>query len=172
MMIPAIYWHQITCYLGVNCTRPIQTLNTVIKNLKSIYQNELSMSKIQLNIFWKRWRAELVTNLWEYEKLYKPKNQAMPNKNDFVLVFDDKQPRQKWMLGRITELILSNDGQIRRAKVFLGKIRNIMKYSKPPCKQILCSENKFSGFFWRRIDEAVSKKMKQTLEKTKCSRLS
>ena len=21
----------------------------------------------------------------------------MPNKNDFVLVFDDKQPRQKWM---------------------------------------------------------------------------
>ena len=171
-MIPAIYWHQITCYLGVNCTRPIQTLNTVMKNLKSIYQNELSMSKIQLNIFWKRWRAELVTNLWEYEKLYKPKNQAMPNKNDFVLVFDDKQPRQKWMLGRITELILSNDGQIRRANVFLGKIRNIMKYSKPPCKQTLCSENKFSGFFWRRIDEAVSKKMKQTLEKIKCSRLS
>ena len=71
----------------------------------------------------------------------------MPNENNFVLVFDDKQPRQKWMLGRITELILSNDGQIRRAKVFLGKIRNIMKYSKPPCKQTLCSENKFSGFF-------------------------
>ena len=58
----------------------------------------------------------------------------MPNKNDLVLVFDDKRSQQKWMLGGITELILSNHGQIRRAKVFLGKIRNIMKYSEPLCK--------------------------------------
>ena len=52
----------------------------------------------------------------------KPKQtQTNPNKNDLVLVFDDKQPRQEWLLGKITELIPSNDGQIRGAKVFLGK---------------------------------------------------
>ena len=43
-----------------------------------------------------------------------------------MLVFDDKQPRQKWLLGKITELIASNDGKIRGAKVFLGKTRNII----------------------------------------------
>ena len=43
-----------------------------------------------------------------------------------MLVFDDKQYRQKWLLGKITELIRSNDGQIRGVKVFLGKTRNII----------------------------------------------
>ena len=43
-----------------------------------------------------------------------------------MLAFDDKQPRQKWLLGKITELIPSNDGQIRGAKGFLGKTWNII----------------------------------------------
>ena len=41
-------------------------------------------------------------------------------------MFDDKQPRQKWLFGKITELIPSNDGQIQGAKVFLRKMRNII----------------------------------------------
>ena len=40
-------------YLGINCTKSIQALNTVMKNFKSICQNVLNMSKIQLNIFGK-----------------------------------------------------------------------------------------------------------------------
>ena len=43
-----------------------------------------------------------------------------------MLVFDDKQPRQKWLLGKITELIPNNGGKIRGAKVFKGKTRNII----------------------------------------------
>ena len=76
--------------------------------------------------FWKRWRAEYVTSLREYQKLHKPNTQAVPSKNDLVLVFDDKQPRQKWLLGKVTELISSNDRIIRGVKVFLGKTRNII----------------------------------------------
>ena len=45
-----------------------------------------------------------------------------------MLVFDDKQPRQKWLLGKITELIPGNDGKIWGAKVFLGKTRNIIDW--------------------------------------------
>ena len=41
-------------------------------------------------------------------------------------MFDEKQPRQKWLLGKITKLISSNGGKIREAKVFLSKTRNIM----------------------------------------------
>ena len=69
--------------------------------------------------FWKRWRAEYVTSLREHQKLYKPKTQLMPNKYDLVLVFNDKQPRQKWLLDKITKLIPINE--IRWAKVFLRK---------------------------------------------------
>ena len=54
-----------------------------------------------------------MTSLRENQKLHKPKSQAVPNKNDLVLAFDDKQPRQKWLLGKIIELISSNDGHIR-----------------------------------------------------------
>ena len=62
--------------------------------------------------FWKRWQAEYITSLREYQKLHKLKTQAVPSKNDLVLVLDDKQPRQKWLLGKITKLIPSNDGKI------------------------------------------------------------
>ena len=41
-----------------------------------------------------------------------------------MLVLDDKQPRQKWLLGKITKLISRNDRKIRGAKDFLGKIGN------------------------------------------------
>ena len=50
----------------------------------------------------------------------------MPNKNDLVLLFDDKEHRQKWILGKTTELISSNDEQVWGAKVFLGKTWNII----------------------------------------------
>ena len=62
----------------------------------------------------------------EYQKLHKPNTQAATSKNDLVSVFDDKQPRQKWLLGKITESIASNDGKIPGAKVFLGKTKNII----------------------------------------------
>ena len=83
--------------------------------------------------FWKRWRAEYVMSLREYQKLHKPYTQAVPSKNELVLVFDDKQPRQKWLLGEITELIPSNDGKIRGAKVILGKIQNVIDQAVNRC---------------------------------------
>ena len=35
----------------------------------------------------------------------------MLNKNNLVLLFDDKQHQQKFLLGKITKLIPNNDGQ-------------------------------------------------------------
>ena len=41
-------------------------------------------------------------------------------------IHEDRQPRQKWLLGRITELIKGKDNNVRGAIIFLGKTkRNI-----------------------------------------------
>ena len=39
----------------------------------------------------------------------------------------DKQPRQKWLLGRITELIISKDNFVRVAKIYIGKTRRVIE---------------------------------------------
>ena len=45
-------------------------------------------------------------------------------KNDVVLLCEEKQPRQKWLLGKIVDLIPSQDEQVRGARVLLGKSTN------------------------------------------------
>ena len=41
-------------------------------------------------------------------------------------IHEDRQPRQKWLLGRITELIKGKGNNVRGAVIFLGKTkRNI-----------------------------------------------
>ena len=103
-------------------------LYQINSNFEHIYEEfQIDMPKRNKRVentiehFWKRWQTEYVTSLREFQKLHKQKTQAVPSKNNLVLVFDDKQSQQKWLLGKITELIPSNDGQIRGAKGFLGK---------------------------------------------------
>ena len=74
--------------------------------------------------FWKHWRFDYVTSLRECPKSFKLQNQLFPTKNDIVLLYEEKQPRQKWPLGKIVDLIPSQDGQVRGARVLLGKSRN------------------------------------------------
>ena len=50
----------------------------------------------------------------------------MPDKNDLVLVFDDKQLQHKLLFGKIIEMILSNGGQIRGSKILLGKTQDVI----------------------------------------------
>ena len=52
-----------------------------------------------LNYFWSRWWNEYVMPLREYDKKYKRTNNIKPSINDIVIVFEEKQPRNKWMLG-------------------------------------------------------------------------
>ena len=74
-----------------------------------------------INHFWERWRAEYLVSLREHDKKYKRRNEKVPNVNDIVLIFEEKQPRQNWKLGRIVELISSKDKEIRSVKLLVGK---------------------------------------------------
>ena len=76
-----------------------------------------------LNHFWNRWRSEYIPSLLEYQQLYKRQNQIILSVGDIPNIYDDVVPRHKWLLGRIYDVITSNDGAIRGAKLFVGKTK-------------------------------------------------
>ena len=77
--------------------------------------------------FWKPWRSEYIPSLREFQKAYHKSNNIIPQVGDIVNVFEDKQPRQKWLLGRITELITSKDNFVRAAKIYIGKTKRVIE---------------------------------------------
>ena len=64
----------------------------------------------------KHLRFECVTSLRECQ-IIKPKCQLFVVKNGIVLLYKEKQPRQKWLLGKFVDLIPSQDGRAREARV-------------------------------------------------------
>ena len=73
-------------------------------------------------------------------KKYKRKNDIKPSINDIVVVFEEKQPRNKWMPGRVAELIHGHDGKTRGVKIKMGKIKTVISRSVYPLE--LVEENK------------------------------
>ncbi|XP_053376547.1 uncharacterized protein LOC123535785 [Mercenaria mercenaria] len=73
-----------------------------------------------VDCFWKTWRNDYLLNLRERTqtklKSSRIQSQSMPSKGEVVLIKDDC-PRGCWKLGKITDLCISSDGNIRSAKV-------------------------------------------------------
>ena len=57
-------------------------------------------------------------------KKFQAEKSVISGKNDLVLLYEEKQPRQKWLLCKTVKLIPSQDGQVRGATVLLGKSKN------------------------------------------------
>ena len=76
-----------------------------------------------LDAFWKIWREEYLLSLRERTqtklKCGRVQSPYVPNIGDVVII-KDNTPRGMWKLGRLVKLIISNDGQIRSAKVTLS----------------------------------------------------
>ncbi|KRZ98102.1 hypothetical protein T08_16093 [Trichinella sp. T8] len=68
--------------------------------------------------WWKRWKAEYVTNLNVRQKWYNSGN--APNIGDIVLVGENNVPRRNWKLGKIVQLYPGQDGIVRTVKVQLA----------------------------------------------------
>ena len=75
-----------------------------------------------IDSFWKIWREEYLLSLRERSQgsLKGPRTQSpfSANVGDVILIKDDL-PRGSWRMGRIMDLTISRDGQIRSAKVLL-----------------------------------------------------
>ena len=77
--------------------------------------------------FWEQWRREYLNTLRNWNSKYKRRNSLIPEVGDVVLIFEEKCPRQRWPLGKIEETIVSRDGQIRGAKVYIGKTKTVIE---------------------------------------------
>ena len=76
--------------------------------------------------YWEIWRREYVLALRQQQRYKKQAGTKTPSVNDIVLIYQEKQPRQLWRLGRIVELITSNDNEICHANVIVSKTKNII----------------------------------------------
>ena len=75
-----------------------------------------------LSDFWKRWRSEYLIELREaHRHPYLQGGVENPiNVGDIVVVHDENLPRGLWKLGRVEELVIGADGNIRAAVVRLS----------------------------------------------------
>ena len=82
-----------------------------------------------LEHFWERWRTKYIPSLREFQKAYHKTNNIIPQVGgtQYVNIFEDKQPRQKWLLGRIIELVSTKENLVRGAKIYIGKTKRVIE---------------------------------------------
>ena len=89
------------------------------------------------NQFWDRWRKEYLVILQERQKWTKVKRNLKVN--DIVLMKDPDVVRNKWPMGRVTEVIPSEDGLVRKAYVKTASSQEALL--RPVAKLILLLED-------------------------------
>ena len=77
--------------------------------------------------FWNRWRKEYVTSLREYQRRTNVRHSEKVKMGDIVIIFDDKQPRHLWRMGKVFKLIVSGDGSTRGAEIKVAKTGHMIK---------------------------------------------
>lgn len=68
--------------------------------------------------FWKRWKHEYLTSLQPRSRWWEKKENMRVD--DIVLVKDDNVVRNEWRLGRVTKVLLSDDGLVRRVELLIA----------------------------------------------------
>jgi hypothetical protein len=92
-----------------------------------------------LNEFWKRWQSEYLQ-----ERNYRSKwntTKVDLSKGDVVVIKDDNQPRNRWPLARVVEVLPSADGKIRKVKLRVSSSdtggRNSVSYLERPIQKLV-----------------------------------
>ena len=80
--------------------------------------------KILLRHFWKRWYSEYLSELREHHRYSSVKSTAVSpsvQNGDVVIIKEDNVARNLWKLGRVEELIMSEDSHVRGAIVRVAR---------------------------------------------------
>ena len=98
--------------------------NTIECNKK--FTKRINHIKLMLEHFWSIWIKDYLLSLRAHVMHYKRGRSEHPSINDIVIVYEEKQLRQRWRMGKIAELVESKDKNIRSAKVLIGKTQNVV----------------------------------------------
>jgi hypothetical protein len=87
------------------------------------------------NEFWKEWKRQYISNIQRRSKW----NQEIPNiKVDSVVVISDvNSPRNMWKLGRVVETFESQDGLVRKVRLFTGVVAGGPQYVERPVHKLV-----------------------------------
>lgn len=87
--------------------------------------------------FWQRWRKEYLVGLREMHSQYRKKSHAPRiSVGDVVVIHSDDQPRAKWKLGVVVELLVGTDGENRAAVLRLAGQGRTTKYLRRPVQRL------------------------------------
>ena len=79
------------------------------------------------NKFWKTFIEHYLITLREKAVGEVKQGQSLPELGEPVIIYDHETPRNQWRLGKIAELIPGKDGQIRTAKIIVGKGKSLTR---------------------------------------------
>ena len=100
------------------CFRKIEEEYTT-ESSAVLLNKRLRHLQVTLDKFWDRWKREYLINLREryYKNKQSPRSLKI-SRGDIVIVHTDQEARGFWRLGRVTDLIIGADGQVRGAEVY------------------------------------------------------
>ena len=90
------------------------------------FTKHINHIKLMLEHFWSRWKKDYLLSLQAHIMPYKRGYSEHSSINDIVIVYEEKQPQQRWQMGKIVELVESKDKNIQSAKVLTGKTQNVV----------------------------------------------
>lgn len=84
-----------------------------------------------IDTFWKRWRREYLLELRDTHRYHRSSGSPQFSEGDIVVIYDEKQPRSRWSLGKIERVIVGVDGEKRAAVVRVCKKGRVVTLHRP-----------------------------------------
>ena len=94
-----------------------------------------------IDLFWSRWKRELVHNHQSRSKWNVPRRNLAVD--DVVLVIDDQSHRSFWKMAQVTDAVPSKDGLVRSVKLRLADRSSL---ERPVQKLIFLFTNRCDTF--------------------------
>ena len=79
------------------------------------FRQRLHQTQLFADRFWKRWLAEYILVFTKRSKWFTKQPPIVVG--DIVLIVDKNLPRRTWPKGKITNVVLAKDGQVRRVTI-------------------------------------------------------
>ena len=130
-----VYDDDVSDFLTPNCLlygRNLDCENKIVEEIdfgvigSDLWERNFALQNV-VEHFWSVWYREYLNGLREQSCKSLGTVAAVIKVGDVVVIREDVVPRHRWRLGILVELIKSNDGLVRGAKVKVGKTGNIIR---------------------------------------------